>query len=114
MPHWVRVANAADIPLNKSVAVEVAGHSLLIARLEDGFCALRNMCSHQAQPLQGGQIADGAIECPFHGARFDLRTGARLTMPAVRGVKAFSVRVEGGAIEIDEEKVIESLGAELD
>jgi nitrite reductase/ring-hydroxylating ferredoxin subunit len=54
MPHWVRVANAADIPLNKSVAVEVAGHSLLIARLEDGFCALRNMCSHQAQPLQGG------------------------------------------------------------
>jgi 3-phenylpropionate/trans-cinnamate dioxygenase ferredoxin subunit len=114
MPNWVKVADEGDIPLNKSAAFEVAGQRLLVARLEDGFFAVRDLCSHQSRPLQGGAIEGGAVECPFHGARFDLRTGARLSMPAIRGVAAFAVRAQGGSLLVDAEQVERELGSDLD
>lgn len=114
MPEWTTVARATDLAVDASLAVEVAGHSLLVARLADGVFAIRNLCSHQAQPLQGGAICNGEIECPVHGARFDLRTGARRSMPAVVGVKAFPAREEAGSIQVDAASVIAQLGAPLD
>ena len=60
--------------------------------------ALENRCSHADIELSGGFFEEGEIECPAHGAKFDVKTGKNLCMPAVKPVKAFAVRLEGDNI----------------
>lgn len=63
--------------------------------------ALENRCSHADIELSGGVFEYGEIECPAHGARFDVKTGKNLCMPAVTSVKSFSTRVEDDRIMIE-------------
>ena len=70
----------------------------LVVRLEDSYYVIEDVCSHDGQPLTDGPIADCAITCPRHGARFDLKTGAALCMPATKPIRTFTVEVKDGAV----------------
>jgi len=113
MPRLVPVASLRDLPINGSLPITVAGHGVLLVRLPDGVYAMRNLCSHQAQTLTGGRIVDGKIECPHHGAMFDVKSGGKPTMPAIRPIKTVPVHMDGDAISIDEEAVVAAFGAQL-
>ena len=62
------------------------------------FYAIDDVCTHDGGPLADGELRDHKISCPRHGAKFDIRTGAALTMPAVRATRAHEVKVEANGV----------------
>jgi 3-phenylpropionate/trans-cinnamate dioxygenase ferredoxin subunit len=72
--------------------------AVLLLRVGDEFFAVEDVCSHDGQPLTDGPLEGTAIECPRHGARFDVRTGRPLCMPAVEPIATYEVKVVGNDI----------------
>jgi 3-phenylpropionate/trans-cinnamate dioxygenase ferredoxin subunit len=97
---FVRVAGVGEIPEGGLKEVRLDDRSIAIFRLEDGYYAIEDVCSHDGGPLAEGIREGHVIECPRHGARFDLKTGAVLSLPAVTGVPTFEVRVSGDEIQM--------------
>lgn len=99
-PGWVRVADAADVPAGALRAVQTAAERIVLANVEGDLHALEDRCSHQDYPLASGTLDGAELECPFHGAKFDVRTGRALQLPAVRPVRRFEVAVRGGQVYV--------------
>jgi nitrite reductase/ring-hydroxylating ferredoxin subunit len=79
---------------------EFAGRKVLLCRVEGSLYALENRCSHALVELSQGWIDGYAIECPFHGARFDVRSGDVLSPPAREPIEAFDVVESDAGVEI--------------
>ena len=83
MSNWLEVAKVDDFP-NNVQCVEHDGIRIAVFKLEDGFYAINDECSHDEASLSEGDIIkDCIIECPLHGAQFDIKTGKNLAFPAV-------------------------------
>lgn len=82
------------------VKVNVDGKSILLARYQGMIYALDDVCTHDEGQLADGDLVDGQIQCPRHGARFDLKTGAATRMPAIVGIGIYKVRVENGEVYV--------------
>jgi 3-phenylpropionate/trans-cinnamate dioxygenase ferredoxin component len=78
--------------------VDVDDHLVVIFHVAGKFYALDDVCTHDGGPLGEGELVDLTIACPRHGAKFDLRDGRALTMPATKATVAHEVRVEGDQI----------------
>jgi metal-sulfur cluster biosynthetic enzyme/nitrite reductase/ring-hydroxylating ferredoxin subunit len=98
MADFFRVADVADIPDPGKTLVEVEGEMVALFHVDGAFYALDDVCTHDGGPLADGELRDHKISCPRHGAKFDIRTGAALTMPAVRATRAHDVKVEGHGV----------------
>lgn len=107
MSTFERVAAVTEIPPNGRKSIIVDDVPALLVRIGNDFCAVEDVCSHDGQPLTDGPVADGAITCPRHGAKFDLKTGRALCMPATRPIQTFPVQVRDGDVYVGPE------GAEL-
>jgi len=94
------VAHAADLTDKGRMVVEVEDRLLVLVRVGDDFFALDDVCTHDDGPLSDGTVDDYAIACPRHGAKFDVRTGAALTMPATRPTQAHDVEVRDGQVYV--------------
>ncbi|MGD0339421.1 MAG: non-heme iron oxygenase ferredoxin subunit [Bacteroidota bacterium] len=81
-------------------AVRVEGNRVLIVKLDDGYHAIDEICSHEEESLAGGFIDGVDIECPRHGATFDITTGAVRSLPAVCPLRIHHVTVRGNDIYI--------------
>ncbi len=93
---------ASDVTPGTVQVVEVAGRSLCIGLTEDGqWGAIDNVCTHDGGVLGDGELDGNAVECPRHGARFDLFTGRVLALPAVRPVHAYAARVEDDRVVVE-------------
>jgi len=95
---WVEVAAADEIADGEVRTYEVEGERIAIARANGQLHAVQNVCSHDDGPLGDGVVDGYCIVCPRHGAKFDLRTGEALTMPAVSPIESFPVKEEAGMI----------------
>jgi len=96
----VRVAAEGEIP-DGGVKIVQSGSLFVGVYLIDGvYHAIEDRCSHDDGPLCEGLREGFEIECPRHGARFDLRTGAVLSLPATEGVETFPVTVRDGEVFI--------------
>ncbi len=98
MPDFVRVADVAEVPDPGKTLVEVDGDMVALFHVAGAFYAIDDVCTHDGGPLADGELRDYKIACPRHGAKFDIRTGAALTMPAVRPTRAHEVKVEHGGV----------------
>jgi len=107
MAKWVKVARADEIAANSCKPVEVEDVSVLLVRLDDGIHALQNVCAHMDYPLHSGKMDGETVECPLHGAKFDVRTGAVRAMPAAHGVASFAVKEENGEVLLDADELAE-------
>ena len=96
----IPVARAGDIPSGEARVFEVDGLTLAVANVDGRFYAIDNVCTHDEGPLGSGELQGFAIECPRHGARFDIRTGAVLAMPATSPVATWQVKLEGDEIKV--------------
>ena len=96
-----KVAKATDVEVGTARVVEAAGQANRPLQHGEGFHAIDDICSHDRGPLDQGTLDGNRIECPRHGAQFDVRTGKALTLPAVRPIKTYETRVEDGDIEIE-------------
>jgi 3-phenylpropionate/trans-cinnamate dioxygenase ferredoxin subunit len=98
---FVTVAAAADVPLGRAKPVTVNGRRLVLVQAGGRFYALEDNCPHKGAPLSEGDVEGTELVCPWHGAAFDLATGAALCPPAQRGVATFPVQVVDGAVQVD-------------
>lgn len=80
------------------------GKRIAVFHAEGAYYAISDTCSHADASLAEGELCGCEIECPKHGARFDIRTGKNLSFPAIAPVRAFPVKVENGAIYVEVEE----------
>jgi len=78
---------------------------LALANVNGEIYAIEDVCTPDGGPLGEGEVLDFEVECPRHGARFDVRTGKVAAFPAVVGVKTFPVKVEGSEVKVALEDV---------
>jgi nitrite reductase/ring-hydroxylating ferredoxin subunit len=72
---------------------------VLVRRGKDVF-ALAETCAHLGGPLSGGALEGDSIICPWHGSRFDLRSGAILNGPSTHPQTCLQTRVRSGQVEV--------------
>lgn len=83
------------------VGVEVNGVEVAVYKLEDGYYATNNICTHQRAFMSDGYIEDGCIECPLHQALFDIRTGVPKDGPAKTALATYATKLENDIILVD-------------
>ena len=98
---WVEVANLADLREGEGRKICHGGHVAAVFLTEGEVYALGDRCSHAEASLSEGEVFDTEVECPRHGAVFDLTTGEALTFPAVRPVPSYPTRVEGERVLVE-------------
>lgn len=96
-----RVATVDEIPVGQFKAVTVGGKRLLVCHTAEGFFAIDDTCTHDDGPLADGWLDGTAIECPRHGARFDVKTGNVLCLPAAVPIHSYPVNVEGDEVQVN-------------
>jgi metal-sulfur cluster biosynthetic enzyme/nitrite reductase/ring-hydroxylating ferredoxin subunit len=100
MSGFEKVAAVDEVPPNGRKSIIVDDVPALLLRIGNDFFAVEDVCSHDGQPLTDGPVADGAITCPRHGAKFDLQTGKALCMPATQPIQTFAVEVREGQVYV--------------
>jgi 3-phenylpropionate/trans-cinnamate dioxygenase ferredoxin subunit len=98
MEGYTRVASLADLPTGQLLGVEVEGHRICLVNCDDEIYALQDNCSHKDFPLSAGALEDCRLECAWHGAKFDVQSGRALSLPAIKPVRTYNVRIDGGDI----------------
>jgi 3-phenylpropionate/trans-cinnamate dioxygenase ferredoxin subunit len=92
----VRVAGSSDVAPGDISRVEVDGLAVCLAHVVgEGIFAVADRCTHEDIELSGGDLEGAEIECPAHGSRFDVRTGAVRGLPASVPADTYRVEVEG-------------------
>jgi 3-phenylpropionate/trans-cinnamate dioxygenase ferredoxin component len=97
---FIPVAGVEDLQTGKRMYVEIDGQQIVVFNLAGGLFAIADVCSHDDGPVGDGDLEGEEVICPRHGARFDLRTGKALALPAVVDIPAYPVRVREGQIEV--------------
>jgi 3-phenylpropionate/trans-cinnamate dioxygenase ferredoxin subunit len=97
---FIAVADEEELPNGERIFFEIDGQPIAVFNIAGRLYAIADVCSHDDGPVAEGQLHDTQIECPRHGARFDLGTGKALTLPAVVDIPAYPVKVENGEILI--------------
>lgn len=92
---YVSVATVSELGARGTLIFEIDGFPIALFEIADEYFAIADVCSHDDGPVAEGELDDHEIECPRHGARFDVRTGKVLSLPAVVDIPAYPVRVEG-------------------
>ena len=104
MPEFVRVAAVSDVPNPGKIALPVGDTMIALFQVEGKFYALDDVCTHDDGPLAEGTLCGLTIACPRHGATFDIRTGAALTMPARMPTRSHPVEVRGDEVFVKVEE----------
>ena len=96
---WLDVCAETDFDsVDRREVTGPDGEEIIVIRKDRQYHAVSNLCTH-AQALMSGAIIDGyEIECPLHGARFDIRSGRVTAPPATAPLKRYAVRVADGRV----------------
>jgi 3-phenylpropionate/trans-cinnamate dioxygenase ferredoxin subunit len=97
---FISVGPAADIGPGERLHLEIDGQPIVIFNIAGVYFAIGDICSHDAGPLGDGELEGDEIACPRHGARFDIRSGKALSLPAVEDIPAYPVEVVNGEVLI--------------
>ena len=98
----VRVGRTDDIPLNEAKRVDVNGTPVAVFHLPLGFFAIADTCSHEESSLSEGFIDEDMVECPKHGAQFEIESGHNRSLPATRPVTSYRVVVDGDEVYVED------------
>jgi len=93
-----RVAEVSEIPQGTIKVVKLGENEVSIANVEGEFFAFPNKCTHLGGPVGRGKLNGSVIQCPWHGSKFDVRTGAVVGPPATIPLKTFVVKVENNLV----------------
>jgi nitrite reductase/ring-hydroxylating ferredoxin subunit len=98
---FTTVAAVQEVPAGQAKKVKVGDKEVALFNVNGTFFAIDNTCTHRGGPLSEGELNGHEVICPWHGARFDLATGAHLSPPAPRDVTAYKVQVVGNDVQVD-------------
>ena len=94
----------SEIPNGKAKSYKVGESKIVICNINDNFYAVEDICSHDAGELVSGEIdliETCQLQCPRHGARFDVKTGKATRMPAVAPIRTYTLNVVNEELEIE-------------
>ncbi len=94
----VFVGTLAELSTDTGVLVDCDGTPVAVFRVDDSVYAIADRCSHAEASLSDGELFDGEVECPRHGAMFDVTTGRALSLPATKPVRTFRAEVRDGQV----------------
>jgi 3-phenylpropionate/trans-cinnamate dioxygenase ferredoxin subunit len=97
------VAKTGDVPPGYVISVEVEGTGMALCNVDGEFFAIADECTHRGGQLDEGELEGDVIECPRHGAQFNVRTGAVVEGPAVEPIDTYPVEVRGDTILVSVE-----------
>jgi 3-phenylpropionate/trans-cinnamate dioxygenase ferredoxin subunit len=100
MSEWMHVAKLSQMADPGKETVEVADRLVVLFRIGGEVYCLDDVCTHDGGPLGEGDIEDHTVACPRHGAKFDIRDGQALTMPATEATTAHKVKLDGDDIYV--------------
>lgn len=98
---FTKVATLQEVPAGKSKQVTVNNRKLALFNLGGTIYAIDDTCPHRGAPLWEGEVEQQEVTCPWHGARFNVTTGAVLCPPAHSGVTSYKVQLAGDDIQVD-------------
>lgn len=98
---FTKVATVQEIPPGTGKQVKAAGRTIAVFNVGGTFRAIDDTCTHRGASLTEGECDGTEVICPWHGARFDLATGAAKGPPASQGVNAYRLQVVGEEIQLD-------------
>ena len=102
MGTWKEVAIVREFEETDRKLVDLGDEKYIgLFKVDGEYFAIDGTCSHEKASLVLGEVSDHEVMCPLHGARFDLRTGRHLSLPAVRPVASYPVKVEGDKIWVE-------------
>jgi 3-phenylpropionate/trans-cinnamate dioxygenase ferredoxin subunit len=100
MSEFIHVAKATEIPDPGRKLLELDDAFVVLFHVDGQFYCIDDVCTHDGGPLGEGQLCGHEIACPRHGAKFDIRTGRAMTMPATEATVAHEVKVEGDEVYV--------------
>lgn len=95
------VAKVSDTAPGTITVHEVDGTRIALCNVNGRFYAIADVCTHDGGSLDQGELEGELVECPRHGAKFDVTDGRPVTLPAVRPVKTYKVQVEGDEVRVE-------------
>jgi nitrite reductase/ring-hydroxylating ferredoxin subunit len=95
---FVKAAGVKDIQTSQMKEVEVNGEKICLANVEGKYYAIGNVCTHLGGPLAQGKLEGYDVQCPWHGSRFDIRTGRVTRPPAMRSETTYEIKIESDNI----------------
>ena len=97
---FVTVARVGEIPEGGRKIVRIEDQEVAVFHLDGGYFAIEDVCTHDGGPVAEGALEGDIIECPRHGGRFNVKTGAAVAFPATSPVPTYEVRVHGDDIQV--------------
>jgi 3-phenylpropionate/trans-cinnamate dioxygenase ferredoxin subunit len=98
---FTKAATVQEVPAGTARQVTLGGRTVALFNVGGTFYAIDDTCPHRGAPLSEGDVEGQEVTCPWHGARFDLTSGAHLCPPAPRSVTAYKVQVVGDEVQVD-------------
>jgi nitrite reductase/ring-hydroxylating ferredoxin subunit len=99
---WRVVCKRGDIPADRGWPVRVGEVAIAVFDHAGVLRAVENVCRHVGNPIDDGFVEGGCVTCPWHGWRYDLRTGEHMTFFGRRsGLRTFPVRAQGDDVLVD-------------
>lgn len=99
MSDFVSVAKVDDVLPGQGKTVQIAGKSIALFNVDGTFYAVDDTCLHRGGPLGEGELTGHLVACPWHGWKYDVRTGVSITNPAAK-VSCYETRIEGDELQI--------------
>jgi 3-phenylpropionate/trans-cinnamate dioxygenase ferredoxin component len=99
-PDFITVCSLDDLKPSVPRTFEIDERFILLVRYENDVFCIEDVCTHDGGTLGDGTLEGHCIACPRHGAKFDVRTGEAVTMPATEPTKSYDVKIEGGKVMV--------------
>lgn len=99
--NFVALAKTSDVADGQIAVFEVGDKRIALCNVGGTFYAIDDVCTHDGGPLDQGVLEGNLVECPRHGARFDVTSGRAVVLPAVRPVQTYPVEVQGDDVRVD-------------
>ncbi len=90
----IAVAKVDDIPNGGVLKVTVEKRSILLCKIQNRVFAVSALCPHRGAPLNEGRMEGALLRCPWHGIKFDVRTGSRACAPICADLKVYPVVIK--------------------
>jgi len=100
MSEWFDFTNEAALTSSHPIVKVINGQPIALFNLDGEYYAIEDLCTHQGLPLSDGSIEGNEITCPYHGAKFCIKTGAVMSPPAFEDLPVFEVRTVDGVVQV--------------
>ena len=97
---FIAIGSTDELTNGERLFVEIDEEPIVVFNIAGQYYAVGDVCSHDDGPVGDGELEGFEVICPRHGARFDVRSGKVLSLPAIVDIPVYPVRVVDGQLEI--------------